>query len=286
MSTLLKPKTAAELRDLYVRQEMMPTIFCDGCGLGNVLNYTLWALDELQVDLNQVVFVSGIGCSSRLSGYVNSDGMHTTHGRALSFASGIKAANPNLTVIVFTGDGDGAGIGGNHLLHTIRRNMDLTVILVNNFIYGMTGGQSAPTTPIGGISSTTPYGNVEYAMDICALAMALEAPYVARWTVNQPYPPIKSIAQGIAKRGFALIEMLVPCPTAYGGRNGLKGVERIWQWYRDNTVLLDDFEHIMEFGTHEEQEEIKHKIKVGVLQDSERECFDEQWAKLVERVKL
>lgn len=286
MSTLLKPKTAAELRDIYVRQEMMPTIFCDGCGLGNVLNYTLWALDELQVDLDQVVFVSGIGCSSRLSGYVNADGMHTTHGRALSFASGIKAANPNLKVIVFTGDGDGAGIGGNHLLHTIRRNMDITVILVNNFIYGMTGGQSAPTTPIGGISSTTPYGNVEYAMDICALALALEAPYVARWTVNQPYPPIKSIAQGIAKRGFALIEMLVPCPTAYGGRNGLKGVERIWQWYRDNTVLLDDFEHIMEFGTPEEQEEIKHKIKVGVLQDNERESFEERWAKLVERVKL
>ncbi|PDW03048.1 thiamine pyrophosphate-dependent enzyme [Candidatus Viridilinea mediisalina] len=286
MSTLLKPKTAAELRDVYLRQEMMPTIFCDGCGLGNVLNYTLWALDELQVDLDQVVFVSGIGCSSRLSGYVNADGMHTTHGRALSFASGIKAANPNLKVIVFTGDGDGAGIGGNHLLHTIRRNMDMTVILVNNYIYGMTGGQSAPTTPIGGLSTTTPYGNVEYPMDICALALALEAPYVARWTVNQPYPPIKSIAQGIAKRGFALIEMLVPCPTAYGGRNGLKGVEAIWQWYRENTVLLDDFEHIMEFGTLEEQEEIKHKLKVGVLRDTERESFEERWAKLVEQVKL
>jgi 2-oxoglutarate ferredoxin oxidoreductase subunit beta len=286
MSTTLTLKTAADLRDTYLRREMFPTIFCDGCGLGNVLNYTLWAIEQIGLDLDRTVFVSGIGCSSRLSGYVNADGMHTTHGRALAFASGIKAANPDLTVIVFTGDGDGAGIGGNHLLHTIRRNMDLTVILVNNFTYGMTGGQAAPTTPVGSFSTTTPYGNVEHPLDICELAKAIGAPYVARWPVNYPYQPIKSIAQGIRKRGFALIEMLVPCHTAYGRRNGLKDLEVIWQWYRDHVVQIDDHEHIMQFGSPEERAALSDKMKIGVFQDFERECFDERWAALVERVKL
>jgi 2-oxoglutarate ferredoxin oxidoreductase subunit beta len=286
MSSALRPKTAAELRETYLRQEMFPTIFCDGCGIGNVLNYTLWAIDELGLDLDRTVFVSGIGCSSRLSGYVNADGMHTTHGRALAFASGIKAANPDLTVIIFTGDGDGAGIGGNHLLHAVRRNMDLTVILVNNFTYGMTGGQVAPTTPAGSYSTTTPYGSVEHPLDICELAATLGAPYVARWPVASPYQPIKSIAQGIAKKGFALVELLVPCPTAYGRRNGLKELEQIWQWYRDHSVLADDYERAARFGTPEEREALRDMIKIGVFRDGERETFEERWAALVERVKL
>jgi len=286
MATGLKPRTAAELRTSYLRQEMFPTIFCDGCGIGNVLNYTLWALDSLGLDLDRTVFVSGIGCSSRLSGYINADGMHTTHGRALAFASGIKAANPELTVIIFTGDGDGAGIGGNHLLHAIRRNMDLTVILVNNFTYGMTGGQAAPTTPDGSFSTTTPYGNIEHPLDICELARALGAPYVARWPVNVPAQPISSIAQGISKRGFALIEMLVPCPTAYGRRNGLKELERSWQWYREQTVLVDEWEWIEQFGSPEERAALGGKLKIGVFQDLERETFEDRWARLVARVRL
>lgn len=286
MATNLKSRTAAELRTTYLRQEMFPTIFCDGCGLGNVLNYTLWALDSLGLDLDRTVFVSGIGCSSRLSGYINADGMHTTHGRALAFASGIKAANPELTVIIFTGDGDGAGIGGNHLLHAIRRNMDLTVILVNNFTYGMTGGQAAPTTPDGSFSTTTPYGNIEHPLDICELARALGAPYVARWPVNLPAQPISSIAQGISKRGFALIEMLVPCPTAYGRRNGLKELECIWQWYREQTVLVDEWEWIEQFGSPEERAALDGKLKIGIFQDLERETFEDRWARLVARVQL
>jgi 2-oxoglutarate/2-oxoacid ferredoxin oxidoreductase subunit beta len=286
MSSALTFKTAAELRATYLRQEMFPTIFCDGCGIGNVLNYTLWAIDELGLDLDKTVFVSGIGCSSRLSGYVNADGMHTTHGRALAFASGIKAANPDLTVVVFTGDGDGAGIGGNHLLHAIRRNMDLTVILVNNFTYGMTGGQAAPTTPVGAYSTTTPYGSIEHPLDICELAKALGAPYVARWPVSSPAQPIKSIAQGIVKRGFALVEMLVPCPTAYGRRNGLKELERIWEWYGEHTVLIEEHARVERFGAPAEREALRDKMKIGVFQDYERESFGERWAALVERVKL
>ncbi|NNJ11118.1 2-oxoacid:ferredoxin oxidoreductase subunit beta [Chloroflexales bacterium ZM16-3] len=286
MSTTLTLKTAAELRTTHLRQEMFPTIFCDGCGLGNVLNYTLWAVEQVGLDLDRTVFVSGIGCSSRLTGYVNADGMHTTHGRALSFATGIKAANPDLNVIVFTGDGDGSGIGGNHLLHTIRRNMDLTVILVNNFTYGMTGGQSAPTSPTGSFSPTTPYGNVEHPLDICELAQALGAPYVARWPVSVPSQPIKSIAQGISKRGFSLIEMMAPCPTAYGRRNGLRGIEPNWQWYRDHTVLVDEYERVEQFGSPEERAALRDKMKIGVFQDIERESFGDRWAALVDRVKL
>ncbi len=279
-------KRAEDLRIKYLREEMFPTIFCDGCGIGNVLNYTLWAIDELGLDLDKTVFVSGIGCSSRLTGYVRADGLHTTHGRALAFASGVKAANPDLTVIIFTGDGDGAGIGGNHLLHAIRRNMDLTVILVNNYTYGMTGGQSAPTTPIGSMTTTTPYGNVEYPLDISEVARAIGAPYVARWPVTYPYQPIKSIQQGISKKGFALIEMLAPCPTAYGRRNDLKDLETSWQWYKDHVILLDEYERIEKFGTAQERELLQSKIKIGVFQDTERESFTDQWKRLVERVKI
>lgn len=279
-------KRAEDLRTKYLRHAMFPTIFCEGCGIGNVLNYTLWAIDELGLDLDRTVFVSGIGCSSRISGYIAADGMHTTHGRALAFATGIKAANPDLTVIIFTGDGDGAGIGGNHLLHAIRRNMDLTVILVNNFTYGMTGGQSAPTTPTGRLTATTPYGNVEHPLDICALARACGAPYVARWPVTYPYQPIKSIQQGITKRGFALIEMLSPCPTAYGRRNDLKSIEAIWRWYQEHVILVDEYERITRFGDPAEREMLQDKIPIGVFQDVERISFCEQWQELVERVRL
>lgn len=279
-------KRAEDLREKYLRIPMFPTIFCDGCGIGNVLNYTLWALDELKINLDQTVFVSGIGCSSRLPGYINADGLHTTHGRALAFATGVKAANPALDVIIFTGDGDCTGIGGNHLLHAIRRNMDLTVIMVNNFTYGMTGGQVAPTTPMGGISTTTPYGNPEHPLDVCELAKALGAPYVARWPVTYPYQPIKSIQQGIRKRGFALIEMLAPCPTAYGRRNNLKDIEVCWQWYKQHVIPIEEYERIQKFGTEQERDALKDKMKVGVFQDTERETFTDQWQALVERVQL
>lgn len=279
-------KRAEDLREKYLRESMFPTIFCDGCGIGNVLNYTLWAIDELGLDLTQTVFVSGIGCSSRLTGYVNADGLHTTHGRALAFATGVKAARPDLTVIVFTGDGDCTGIGGNHLLHAMRRNMDLTVIMVNNYTYGMTGGQAAPTTPMGSITTTTPYGNAEWPLDVCEVARALGAPYVARWPVTFPYQPIKSIAQGISKRGFAMIEMLAPCPTAYGRRNNLKSLEQSWQWYRDHAMLVEDYERIEKFGSKAEQAQLDGKIKVGVFRDTERDCFTDQYQALVDRVRL
>ncbi|MEN8151557.1 MAG: thiamine pyrophosphate-dependent enzyme, partial [Planctomycetota bacterium] len=149
---------AKNIKENWLRQEMWPSIFCTGCGIGNVLNYALRAVEANGIGIDDVVFCSGIGCSSRLPGYIESDGLHTTHGRAIAFATGVKMANPDLTVVVFTGDGDCAGIGGNHFIHAARRNVDLTVICVNNYTYGMTGGQVSPTTPSGGMTTTTPYG--------------------------------------------------------------------------------------------------------------------------------
>jgi 2-oxoglutarate ferredoxin oxidoreductase subunit beta len=269
-------KDAKTLRDTYLRKSMFPTIFCDGCGIGNVLQYTLWAIDNVGLDLDKTVFVSGIGCSSRLPGYINGDGLHTTHGRAMAFATGVKVANPELNVIIFTGDGDCSGIGGNHFIHAIRRNMNFTVIAVNNFTYGMTGGQVAPTTPIGSYSTTTPYGNAETPFDMSELAKVIGAPYVARWPVNYPYQPIKSIEAGIRKKGFSFIELLAPCPTAYGRRNKQRTIEACWNWYKDNVVLLDDFERVEKFGTPEEKQAIQGKLKIGVFQDTERPSFTQQ----------
>ena len=279
-----KIKTADELNKKFLREGMWPTIFCNGCGHGVVLEYTFWALEELDLNMDKVAFASGIGCSSRLPGYINADGLHTTHGRSIAFATGIKAANTDLKVIVFTGDGDCAGIGGNHFIHAARRNVDLTVILINNFIYGMTGGQLAPTAPQGSIATTAPYGNIEYSFDMCTLAKALGASYVARWGVSHPYQPIKSIKKGIQKKGFSLIEFLAPCPTAYGRRNKLGDIQKLWEWYDNNTILIEDYEKIMTYGDDIEKEKIKKMIQIGVFQDIEKPEFFEKYANLVSRV--
>jgi len=277
--------SAELIRKKYLRDEMWPSIFCNGCGIGNVLDYTLRAIEELNLDLDEVVFLSGIGCSSRLPGYINADGLHTTHGRAIAFATGVKAVNPDLKVIVFTGDGDCAAIGGNHFIHAIRRNVDITVIMVNNFIYGMTGGQLAPTTPIGSRSTTSPYGNIEPPFDLCELAKVIGAPYVARWTVSHPYRPIKSIKRGIEKKGFAYIELLTPCPTAYGRRNRLGDIKELWKWYDENTILIDEYERIMKYGSEEEKERVSKMIKIGVFQDIEKPEYFEEYYKLIDRLK-
>jgi 2-oxoglutarate ferredoxin oxidoreductase subunit beta len=275
---------ANEVREKYLREGMLPTIFCNGCGHGNAFDYTFWAIEELGLDMDNVALASGIGCSSRIPGYINADGLHTTHGRAITFATGIKAANPELTVIVFTGDGDGTGIGGNHFIHAARRNIDLTVILLNNFIYGMTGGQLAPTAPLGSIATTAPYGNIEDAFNICELAQALGAAYVARWPISYPYQPIKSIKEGIQNKGFSLIELMSPCPTAYGRRNKLGKIDVLWEWYEKNTILNEEYEKIINYGTDAEKEEIKDKFKIGVFQNEKKAGFFEEYEKLVERL--
>ncbi len=268
---------AKNIREKYIREEMWPSIFCTGCGIGNVLNYTLRAIDAIGLDIDKVVFCSGIGCSSRLPGYIEADGLHTTHGRAIAFATGVKLAEPELTVIVFTGDGDMAGIGGNHFIHAARRNVDMTVICVNNYNYGMTGGQVSPTTPVDGFTTTTPYGNLEDPFDLCKLAIGAGAPYVARWTVGYPYETIHAIEAAIRREGFGFVELLIPCPTGYGKDNRLRDASDSWEWYRENTITRTDFTQL-----DPEARSANRKIVVGTLWDAPKPEYTQRWAAFVQ----
>lgn len=207
-------KSSKELREKYLRKDLLPSIFCPGCGIGQIMHYVVRAIDDLKINQDNLVFVSGIGCSSRLPAYFEAYGIHTLHGRALAYATGIKVTNPDLTVIVFTGDGDLAAIGLNHFLQAIRRNVDITVICVNNETYGMTGGQVSPTTSMGATSKTTPYQNIEHSFNLSFLAKAAGAVYVSRWTTIHSRQVIKSLKKGIQKDGLAFIELLSPCPTS------------------------------------------------------------------------
>jgi 2-oxoglutarate ferredoxin oxidoreductase subunit beta len=267
---------AKVIREKYLEETMYPSIFCQGCGIGNVLNYALRAIDESKIDIEDCVFSSGIGCSSRMPGYIIADGLHTTHGRALAFATGVKVAKPDLNVIVFTGDGDLAGIGGNHFIHAARRNVDMTVIVINNWNYGMTGGQVSPTTPTGDFTSTTPYKNIEEPFDLSELAIISGAPYVARWPMGYPYETVKSIKKGLKKKGFAFIETLTPCPTGYGRRNKQRIAKEAWDWYKANTIVNAKWKLLSD-----KQKGENKKIVIGELQDIERKEYTQEWAKLV-----
>lgn len=203
----------------YLRTGTMPHILCPGCGHGVVLKAALRAIDALGLSQDEVVFVAGIGCSSRLVGYVDFNTLHTTHGRALTFATGIKLARPDLTVIVVTGDGDGLAIGGDHLIHAARRDVDLTCLLLNNEIYGMTGGQSAPTTGRGAITTTTTAGMRERSFDACRLVTAAGASFVARGLSSSPLALDDMIARAIRHRGFSFVEVLSDCPEYFGRYN-------------------------------------------------------------------
>jgi 2-oxoglutarate ferredoxin oxidoreductase subunit beta len=226
--------------DELLREERLPHIWCPGCGLGTILASFISALRKSELDLEKVVVVSGIGCAGRVAGYVNLDSFHTTHGRAIPFATGLKLANPKLKVVVFSGDGDLIAIGGNHLIHAARRNVDMTVICVNNFNYGMTGGQVGPTTPIGAMTSTSPYGNFEYPFNVPYLVAACGAVYVARWTALHVRRLERSIGEALKKRGFSFIEVISPCPTLYGRWNKQRtGLEQM-AYYRDKGVIKYD----------------------------------------------
>jgi 2-oxoglutarate/2-oxoacid ferredoxin oxidoreductase subunit beta len=205
----------------FLRMDRMPHIWCPGCGIGTTVNCFARSLLECGLPLDRVALVSGIGCSGRVAGYVRLDSFHTTHGRAIPFATGLKLANPSLNVVVYSGDGDLSAIGGNHLIHAARRNIDIKVICVNNFIYAMTGGQSGPTTPATATTSTSPYGAFEPSFNLPQLADAAGAVYVARWTTFHVRQLTRSMNEIFAKKGFCFIEVLSPCPTLFERRNKL-----------------------------------------------------------------
>ncbi len=203
----------------YLRTDRIPHIWCPGCGIGTTVNCFARALDECGIEMDRLAIVSGIGCTGRVAGYAKIDSFHTTHGRAIPFATGLKLANPDMKVIVYSGDGDLTAIGGNHFIHAARRNVDMTIICVNNLTYGMTGGQVTPTTPEDAIATTSPYGNFEQNFNLPYLAESCGAVYVARWTVYHVTQLKKAMREAISKKGFSFVEIISPCPTLYGRRN-------------------------------------------------------------------
>ncbi|WDN89589.1 2-oxoglutarate/2-oxoacid ferredoxin oxidoreductase subunit beta [Desulfosarcina sp. BuS5] len=228
--------------DDLIRKDRIPHIWCPGCGIGTIFASCLTAIKECaatgknEFNLDKFIMVSGIGCSGRAAGYVKLDSFHTTHGRAIPFATGLKLANRNLNVIVFSGDGDLFSIGGNHFIHAARRNIDITVICVNNLNYGMTGGQVAPTTPHNAKTATTPAGNSENPFSLPLLAYASGATYVARWTMLHTRDLTVSINEALSKKGFSFIEVLSPCPINYGRRNKEKPLETL-KIYQEKSII-------------------------------------------------
>jgi len=221
----------------YLRTDRLPHIWCSGCGLGTTLSCFTYALDQLGLDAEDVGVVSGIGCTGRTAGYLNLDSYHTTHGRAIAFATGLAVAQPTKKVVVFSGDGDLFAIGGNHFIHAARRNIDMTVICVNNFNYGMTGGQYGPTTPIGARGTTAPYGNYENPFNLPYLAASCGAVYVARWTSLDTRRLKEAMVEAISKPGFTFVEIVSPCPTNYGRRNRLgEGIDEL-RHYAQRSVI-------------------------------------------------
>lgn len=215
------PPVLANPTEQYLRSERMPSIWCPGCGIGTSVNSFARAITDSKINTQLLSIVSGIGCSGRVAGYTKLDSFHTTHGRAIPFATGLKLANPNLTVVVYSGDGDLTAIGGNHLIHAARRNLDLKVICVNNQIYAMTGGQTAPTTPDTALTSTSPFTTFESHWNLPHLLDAAGAVYIARWTTYHVKQLEKSMTELLLKKGFGFVEVISPCPTLYQRRNGM-----------------------------------------------------------------
>jgi 2-oxoglutarate ferredoxin oxidoreductase subunit beta len=253
----------------YLRMDRMPHIWCPTCGIGTVMKCYATALEQSGLDLDKVSVVSGIGCTGRVAGYMNLDAFHSTHGRAIPFATGLKLGRPELLVSVFSGDGDLSGIGGNHFIHAARRNMDLLVILVNNFIYGMTGGQNAPTTPLGAKSSTMPFGNFENPFNLPHLAASCGAVYVARWTCLHTRRLTKSFKEAIGRKGFRFIEVIAPCSTLYARLNRLGTGFHLMQFYHDNAEIRHGAD-LSEVGI-----EFQGRIICGKFVDKERPTFIE-----------
>jgi 2-oxoglutarate ferredoxin oxidoreductase subunit beta len=263
----------------FLHTERLPHMWCAGCGIGIVTGAFLKVLVELGLRREETVVVGGVGCSSRAAGYVDVGTMHTIHGRALAFATGIKLARPEFTVVVITGDGDGAAIGGNHLIHACRRNIDLTCILLNNQVYGMTGGQLSPTMDRGDLATTAPYGQIEQPFDLCKLVEAAGATFVARGTAADIRPLRELIKQGIQHPGFAFVEAVVACPMEYGKRNVPGGVLAMMDDERARSISASEAARLP-------QEGLVDKIVTGLLHvDLSRPEFQHSYASIMDRAQ-
>ena len=271
----------SDLVHQYMRIDHLPHIWCPGCGNGVIMRDVAVALDELindpenDIDRDDIVIVSGIGCSSRAAGYLDFNSIHTTHGRAIAFATGIKMANPKLHVVVLTGDGDCSAIGGNHLIHAARRNLGLTVVCFNNDIYGMTGGQYSPTTPTGDKATTAPYGNLDRPFDIALLAAGAGASFAARGDVFHARETTAIIKQAMLHKGFSLVDVYSVCPTYYGRKNKKGDAVEMLKWQRDNLIPMSRF-NVMT------PEDLAGKKPIGILAENDFPEYTEEYAKLIE----
>jgi 2-oxoglutarate ferredoxin oxidoreductase subunit beta len=251
----------------YLRMDRIPHIWCPTCGIGTVVKCYATALEGSALDLDKVAIVSGIGCTGRVAGYMKLDAFHSTHGRAVPFATGLKLGRPELQVHVFSGDGDLSGIGGNHFIHAARRNMDMLIVLVNNFIYAMTGGQNAPTTPLTARSSTMPFGNFENPFNLPYLAQSCGATYVARWTSLHIRRLTKAFSEALHRKGFRFIEVIAPCATLYSRLNKLGTGLDLMRFYHDNAEIKHGAD------TRGVDIDFQDRIVCGKFVDEERPTF-------------
>ncbi len=273
MSVELQDKLAP-VRDYLRKDKKFPTVWCAGCGIGIVQSALLTTIYELQIPRDRVVFVSGIGCTGRIPTYVDFNTIHVTHGRALPCATGLKIANPDFVVFAIMGDGDAAAIGGNHLIHTCRRNIDVNAIIVNNSIYGMTGGQYSPTTPLEAFASTAPYGCQEPPFDLCKLCIGSGGTFVARSTVYHFGMMTNLLKKAVEHKGFSVVEVTSNCPTCFGRRNKMGSPVKMMQLLKDNAVRLKNWEEMP-------PEERTGKFPVGIFEESQREEYTARYQKEV-----
>ena len=266
-------------QDDLLRTDRLPHIWCSGCAIGTVFSCIITAIKKSNHPLDNIAMVSGIGCTGRMAGYIKLDSYHTTHGRALPFATGLKLAKPDSCVIVASGDGDLFSIGGNHFIHAARRNMDLTVICVNNFNYGMTGGQMAPSTPFGAKTTTSVSGCPEEPFNFCHIASACGAVYVARWTALHIRRLTDSISMAMQKRGFSFIEILAPCPTSFGRHNKMRKSLDMIKFYHNKSIIRNNINPI------EAAVDFNKTIVVGEFVNIERPTFTDNY-ELINRQEI
>ena len=261
----------------YLRHhKKFPHVWCAGCGIGIVMGSLLRSVQQLELAQDDVAVVSGIGCTGRMPAYMDFNTLHTTHGRALAFATGLKLARPEMTVLVIMGDGDALAIGGNHFIHAARRNIGLTAIVVNNSIYGMTGGQTSPTTPLAALTATAPYGHIEPSFPICDLAMAAGASFVARSTVYHAAELDKVIEQAMRNKGFSVVEVVSYCHTTFGRVNNMKSPIQMMRQLKENSITVQAAEKLGD-------ELLEDKIVRGVFRDEEKPEFTELYDQVIEQ---
>lgn len=257
----------------YVRLERFPTVWCPGCGNGTIFRAFLEAVHSLGIDKNEVAVVSGIGCSSRITGYMDFNTMHTLHGRAIAFATGVKLARPEFRVIVMGGDGDLLAIGGNHFIHACRRNIDMTVLVFNNGVYGMTGGQHSPTSPMKMKSTTAPYGNLDKPFDVVKLAISAGATYVARVTTYHYDLMVRYLKNAMEHKGFSVVDIFTQCPTYYGRYTGMRGGSGMLDFFKRNSIPLSKAVKMRE-------DELKEKIVIGEFVKMDKKEYTELYSEL------